>query len=406
MSEAFEQGLEELVPRYEHEPRRWDEVAQARIGLALASTARARARARGRLDRGGSSRAGGAFHREFVDFFSAEPAPEPIRIDFAEMGARIDLVMGPGHETHEAREVMKFPVDGRLRPLWVAPMENGGFCYRWHTFGSCGRMPHQGDAVKLGLGGQEGAYGQNWIVGHVSDPAIQRLELEYADGERIELRYVWVSSPIDAGFTAFQVPQERQREGRHAIAVIGFDDDGKVIERRALPGPTDPRWEPGADGLPRIADRSKKRTLFDFRDETGARWTLAVAPAPEEKHCYAFNRGGGCVSPRFPATPPAVVPGGKTIMVCCTVAEGVTKVELLFRDGRRIEVEPVDGFLLYERPVRAVSAREEARGDREPRRFRTGGRARGREDRPSRRVSLQEERGTEARATGRRSALS
>ena len=45
-----------------------------------------------------------------------------------------------------------------------------------------------------------------------------------------------------------------------------------------------------------------------------------------------------------------MVPGGKTIMVCCTVAEGVTKVELLFRDGRRIEVEPVDGFLLDELP--------------------------------------------------------
>lgn len=94
-------------------------------------------------------------------------------------------------------------------------------------------MPYQGDAVKLGLGGQEGPYGQNWIVGHVTDPAIQRLELEYADGARIELRYIWVSSPIDAGFTAFQVPQERQREGRHAVAVIGFDANRKEIERGA-----------------------------------------------------------------------------------------------------------------------------------------------------------------------------
>jgi hypothetical protein len=349
MSEAFEQGLENLVPRYEHEPRRWDEVlrrasasrSRRRRGLALAIAAGLTAVALG---------AGGAFHREFVDFFSAEPAPEPIRLDFAKMGARADLIMGPGHETHEAREVVKFPVDGKLRPLWVAPMENGGFCYRWHTFGSCGRMPHQGDAVKLGLGGQEGPYGQNWIVGHVTDPAIQRLELEYADGARIELRYVWVSSPIDAGFTAFQVPQERQREGRHAVAVIGFDANGKEIERRALPGPTDPRWEAGADGLPRIADRSKKRTLFDFRDELGERWTLVVAPAPDQKLCYAHDRGGGCVSPKFPAIPLSVQGGGKTVIVCCTVAESVREVELLFQDGDRIEVEPVDGFLLYAVP--------------------------------------------------------
>jgi len=347
MSEALERALDELVPRSE-EPRRWDEVlgqtsvrSHRRRVLALVFAAGLAAVLIG---------AGGVFHREVVDFFSADPAPEPIRLDFAKMGARADLMIGPGHATHEAREVARFTVDGKPRPLWVAPMESGGYCYRWHTMGSCGRMPHQGDAVKLGLGGQEGAYGQNWIVGHVSDPSIHRLEMEYADGERVELPYVWVSSPIDAGFTAFQVPEERQREGRHAVAVIGFDGAGKVVERRALPGPTDPRWELGPDGLPRIADRTQKRTLFDFRDEAGARWTLTVAPAPEEKLCYAFNRGGGCVSPKFPATPLSVQGGGKTAYVCCTVTESVTKVELLFQDGDRIEVEPIDGFLLYAVP--------------------------------------------------------
>ena len=74
MSEAFEQGLEELVPRYEHEPRRWDEVlkrasasrSRRRRGLVLALAAGLTAVALA---------AGGAFHREFVDFFSAEPHP-------------------------------------------------------------------------------------------------------------------------------------------------------------------------------------------------------------------------------------------------------------------------------------------------------------------------------------------
>jgi hypothetical protein len=348
MSEPFDQALEELVPPYD-EPRRWDDV------LRRALVARTRRRRMVVIAVAAAVTAvvvgaGGAFHREVVDFFSADPAPEPIRIEFAKQGARADFMMGPGHATHEAREVARFPVDGKQQPFWVAPVESGGFCFRWHTMGSCGRLPQQGSAPKIGLGGQEGSYGMNWLVSQVTDPRIHRLELEYADGERVELPFVWVSAPIDAGFTAFQVSEERQRKGRHAVAMTGYDVEGKVVERQELPVKSDPRWEAGADGLPRIADRSKKRTLFDFRDETGAQWTLVVAPAPEEKLCYAFNRGGGCVSPRFPATPPAVIPGGKTIMVCCTIAEGVTRVELFFQDGRRIEVEPVDGFLLYELP--------------------------------------------------------
>jgi hypothetical protein len=347
MNEALDRALDELVPRTD-EPRRWDEV----LGRAFTHTDRRRLLAFefAAVLAAVLIGAGGVFHRDVVDFFSADPAPEPIRIEFAKTGARADLVMGPGHATHEAREVARFPADGKERPLWVAPVENGGFCFRWHTMGSCGRLPHQGTAPMLGLGGQEGSFGMNWIVGQVTDPRIHRLELEYADGERVELPFVWVSAPIDAGFTAFQVPEERQEKGRHAAAVTGYDAEGKLVERRELPVKSDPRWEAAADGLPRIADRSKKRTLFDFRDATGAQWTLVVAPAPEQKLCYAHNRGGGCVSPRFPATPPAVIPGGKTIMVCCTVAEGVTKVELLFEDGRRIEVEPVDRFLLYELP--------------------------------------------------------
>lgn len=343
MSEPFDQALEELVPPYD-EPRRWDDV------LRRASVSRSRRRrvvviavaaALGALALG----AGGAFHRDVVDFFSADPAPEPIRIEFLRSGARADLLIGPGHKTHEAREVASFPVDGKVKPFWVAPMERGGFCVRWHTMQMCPGPPHR-SLVKIGFGGQEGVYGQDWIIGVVSDPAIHRLELEYADGESVELPFVWVSKPIDAGFSAFQVPEERQRKGQHAVAVTGYSAEGNLVERRELPRPTDPQWEAAADGLPRIADRTKKRTLFDFRDELGERWTLVVAPAPGEKLCYAFDRGGGCVSPKFPATPLSLVPGGKTVLVCCTVAEGVAKVELLFQDGDRITVEPVDGFLL------------------------------------------------------------
>jgi hypothetical protein len=350
MSDWFEHALDELVPR-EQEPRRWHDVvdrasaSRRRRLLAMAAAAVLMAVVVG---------AGGAFHRDVVDFFSADPAPEPIQIHFLRSGARTDMIDGPGHATLVAREVAKFAVDGEVKPFWVSPMKRGGFCLRWHTMGMCPPASRQ-SPVKIGFGGQNGEYGQDWFIAVVADSAIQRLELEYADGESVELPFVWVSAPIDSGFSAFQVPANRQRKGLHAVAVTGYDADGNAVERRELPVKSDPRWEAAADGLPRIADRTKKQTLFDFRDETGTRWTLTVAPAPEDKLCYAFNRGGGCVSQKFPATPPAVIPGGKTIMVCCTVAEGVAKVELLFQDGRRIEVKPVDGFLLSEIPSEQYS---------------------------------------------------
>ena len=349
MTETLEHTLDALVPAFALEPRRWDDV------LRRASIARRRRRraivfafatALGAVVLG----AGGAFHRDVVDFFRASPAPDPIQIEFGKSGARANLMIGPGHETLEAREVAKFVVDGEARPLWVAPMENGGFCYRWHTFGSCARMSPESDIVKIGLSGQEGVYGQNWIAAAVVDPAIHRLELAYADGETTELPFVWVSPPVDAGFTAFDVPDDRERQGRHAVAVTGFDADGNVIERRRLPVKSDPRWEQAPDGLPRIADRTKKRTLFDFRDEHGNRWTFVVAPAPDETLCYAYDRGGGCVSPKFAAAPLSAQGGGKTVIVCCTVAESVKEVELHFQDGKRLDVGPVDGFLLYAIP--------------------------------------------------------
>lgn len=350
MSEALERGLEELVPRHETEPRRWDEVlrrasvshSHRRRVLAI-SVAAALAIVVATPALG--------LHREFVDFFSAEPAPEPIRIDFARMRARAQIGFGPHVVAEEARQVMSVPVDGKERPLWVAPIEGEGFCYRWHTSGSCGRMPHQQDFPrKLAVGWLEGPHGPQRFLGHVLDPAIDRLELRYADGERVDLPFVWVSPPIDAGFVAFQVPEDHQQAGHGAVEVVAFDGKGNEVERHVFPPPSDPQWEAAADGLPRIADRTKKRTLFDFRDESGARWTLTVAPAPGEKLCYAFNRGGGCRSPKFPSTPLSVQGGGKTAFVCCTVPETVTKVELLFQDGDRIEVEPVEGFVLYAVP--------------------------------------------------------
>lgn len=288
-----------------------------------------------------------ALYRDSIDFWSAPPAPERIVVDYEEMRARADVGIGFGPNVipGEARRVAFFELDGEQRPLFVVPTEGGGFCSRLHFIGTCGRI--RASQSGFGSGGLQGEHGGlDWISGHFLDPGIRRLEVEYEEGTSDPVPFVWVTAPIDAGFYALDVPPEHETLGRRAAFVVAFDEDGVEVVRRELTF-DDPRWQSAPDGLPRIADRTQKRTLFDLRDHKRNPWTLVVAPAPEEKLCWAYNFGSGCFSPRFPATPDALnLHGGGVVSVCCAVGEGVATVVLRYQDGTRTEFEPVDGFLL------------------------------------------------------------
>jgi hypothetical protein len=287
-----------------------------------------------------------ALYRDSIDFWSAPAAPERIVVEYEEMRHRADVGLGfpakviPG----EARRVAFFELDGEPRPLFVVPTEDGGYCSRLHFTGTCGRIdPTQ---PTFGAGGLQSEHGGlDWIDGQFLDADIRRLELEYLDGTSVPVPFVWVTAPIEAGFFAFDVPPEHETLDRRAAFVLAFDEDGTEVARSELPF-DDPQWQTGPDGLPRVADRSRKRTLFDLRNHKGDPWTLVVAPAPGDRLCYAYNRGGGCFSPKFPATPDALsLSGGPS--VCCAVGDGVAMVELRYEDGARTELEPVEGFLLH-----------------------------------------------------------
>lgn len=286
-----------------------------------------------------------AVYRDIVDFGQAEPAPEPIMFEFDFMAVRASIGLGPRVIPGTARKVTDFPVGGKRTALYMAPTRDGGFCWRFAFTGSCGRI--HPDQRAVGVVVAENANAPSLIMGHVLDDRVVRIELRFKDGEQLEIRPIWISSPIDAGFYVHQVPRERLRPGFRAETLIALGADGDEIARVKLPY-TDPRWESGPDRLPRIADRSQKRTLFDFRDHRGRRRTLVVAPAPGDRLCYAHGGGAGCLSPRFPATIEGMaVHGGPVVNVCCAVSEGVATVELRYEDGGRTELEPVDGFLLY-----------------------------------------------------------
>jgi hypothetical protein len=293
-----------------------------------------------------------AFHRQIVDFFGAEPAPERVVLDFGQLGIHVTPNLGPKTIPEQARKVMDLEARGKHRALFVAPTVDGGFCWLIPgMYGSCGRIqPNQRKLGAVVLDSPEG--GPADFSGYVLDTSVTKLEVTYEDGGSIELPITWVTPPIDAGFYAFEVPPDHLREGHRARMLRALDEHGDVVATYPFRY-NDPRWDSGADGLPRIADRSRKRTLFDFRTEAGARLTLVVAPAPENRLCYAYDRGGGCRSPKFP-TPPVNLGlhGGNEVLLCCEVGDDVANVELRFEDGDRIALPAIEGFVYYAIPSR------------------------------------------------------
>ena len=181
-----------------------------------------------------------ALYRQFVDFGSATPAPERIQRDFnflrehtAEANARFG---GPKYTTEgPAREVMRVQIDGETLPLLVVPTREGGFCDRLHHTGSC-VTPDVKERMAVGVSGLATSSGEgfNWFYGHVSEPSVQEVELLYQDGERVQLPFVWVSPPINAGFFAYEVPEQHEQPGRLTFAVIGRDDDGNAVAHQCL----------------------------------------------------------------------------------------------------------------------------------------------------------------------------
>jgi hypothetical protein len=288
--------------------------------------------------------------RQIVDFLSAEPAPERVVVQFGQVSVRSGIDIGPGIDASEARKITEATFRGKRHALFVAPTEDGGFCWMWEKLnGSCGRTAvMHATSQPLSAGWLDSTSGgPARVTGHVLDPAVARLEVRYEDGRRDQVRVVWVSPPIDAGFFLFETPPEHLRVGHRAKALVALDDDDKEVARQPFRF-ADPRWDSGPDGLPKLADRTRKRTLFDFRDHDGRRWTLVTAPAPGERLCWAYNGGGGCISPKFPPIVGGMgVQPGESVNVCCAVGPDVATVELRYEDGARTPLKPVDGFLLY-----------------------------------------------------------
>jgi len=133
----------------------------------------------------------------------------------------------------EARKITSVVIEGEPRPLYVAPTSDGGFCWRWHFVGRCGRIRAEEPAVGVGFLESEHG-GAALILGHVLDSGIERLELRYEDGVRAEIPVEWVTAPINAGFYHVEIPAEHLIVGHRTELIVALDRNGREVAQRGL----------------------------------------------------------------------------------------------------------------------------------------------------------------------------
>lgn len=321
-----------------------------------------------------------ALRGPIVDFFSAEPAPAPVVRDFGSLQVGAPPGMAPGVRPGQARRVTAARIDGKTHVLYVAPTTGGGFCESWtHAFGGCRstRALPAKQAARLslaqlrsfnamGVSGGLGADGLRIVGGHVLVPD-STIELRYQDGQSVEIPYVWVSKPIDAGFFLYGVPAAHRKTGHRATVLVLLDKDGTEIARQPFPAlaPRDVVHRLGNGrtvSVPAQAVWAKRRVVIDFRSERGNQITLWVAPSRTGGRCYWWNQGSGCLLAGAAVDPPVAIGmagAGRSVRLFGIVAPTVATVELRYQDGTTDTIEPTQGFVLEE-----ISSSHYPRGNR------------------------------------------
>jgi hypothetical protein len=306
-----------------------------------------------------------------VDFFKAPPAPQSVNAFFGAYNLAIPGGVSPATKLGHAREIMTATFDANhltptqptLHTLYVAPREDGGFCYLWTDFGGSCADPE--DAAKATTHPAARALGLEWlendyagfVTGWVRTDA-QTLEADFADGTTASIPLTWVSPPISAGFFAYVVPDAHLTRADALTSVVALDANGAAVDKRtfALTKPLDEDvMQTLPDGtkisLPRRAQAAHAREVVSLR-ANGAHVWLWVMPRTGGGTCYLYGTGGGgghgCISPHWLARLPAVNGGDVNGIYFAQVKPDVAAVELRYRNGDSERFTPTDGFVLHQ----------------------------------------------------------
>jgi len=184
-----------------------------------------------------------------ADFGASDSAPAVVRWRFEDLAIGAPPSFAPQAVASQARTVGTLLIRGRERTLWVTPTKQGGFCFEVEeSYGACvsdigGFSPRLSASPAISIDRRPNApsYAQMLDVqGFVLSDEIERLTIEFGDGESEDLTFVYVSPPINAGFFGYTVPEERRRGPGRPRFVVARNDAGDIVDRRRLYFPSRP----------------------------------------------------------------------------------------------------------------------------------------------------------------------
>ena len=290
----------------------------------------------------------------FLDFFSSSrDVPKRLVRSFEAMNVTAPHGMSPHVLAGQMRRVTVYHLrNGEPFPLFVAPRKGGGFCYVFGYGGGCtdrNGSPHDqlGDvnAREIGLG----RLGSHVYAGSVFDQRVDHLRMRFADGADVDIPLLWVSPPIDAAFFLYDLTPAQRRQPHSPTALLAIDAHGHVLGRnRSMFAPPPPWFDPR-----RVSDPASRRTIL-----RSGQLSIAIAPSRTGGNCWwllhdAQTFGRGCAPPRYQTVPMAggLNHGGRWTSFSAQVKPTVDRVELRFQGGSRVELRPVEGFVLYDIPT-------------------------------------------------------
>lgn len=184
--------------------------------------------------------------RNDVEFEKSEPASSVVKRQFGDLGLGAPPSLAPQAIPGKTREVTTLRFGGKPHTLYVAPTRRGGFCYLFTgAFGGCQRNGRGGDrdAQALSLttymgGPPTRALSLSRIGGVVLASRATTVAVEFEDGHSVDLPFVWVSTPIRAGFFVYDVPADRQQRVNGPTKVIARDERGATIATEPIVWPS------------------------------------------------------------------------------------------------------------------------------------------------------------------------